>query len=85
MIEHCRHDYNDHRPHTALQMVAPVRFARARRQAAPDGQGIPFTDPATALRSPANSCFSTPASENVADSASGAVGDVPAALLCSSI
>jgi putative transposase len=80
MVEDYRHDYNEHRPHSALAMMAPARFGRAWRQAAQEGKVIPFTDPAKALRSPENSSTSTPTGENIADSAPGAVGDAPAAL-----
>jgi putative transposase len=81
MVADWREDYNQRRPHSALQMMAPARFARAWRQAAKEGKVIPFTDPAKVLRSPESSRFSTPAGENVSHSATGAVGDAPAAML----
>ncbi len=81
MVEDWREDYNQRRPHSALQMMAPARFARAWAQAVQEGKVIPFTDPAKALRSPENGSSSTLTGENVPDSAPGAVGDAPAALL----
>ena len=80
MVGDWREDYNEHRPHSALAMMAPARFARAWRQAAQDGKVIPFSDPAKALRSLERSSFSTPSSENVPHSPA-AVDDAPAALL----
>jgi putative transposase len=81
MVEDWREDYNRHRPHSALQMMAPARFARAWAQTAQEGKVIPFTDPAKALRPIENGSFSTPAGENSLHSPPGAVGDAPAALL----
>ena len=64
MVEDWREDYNERRPHSALAMMAPAKFARAWRQAAAEGKVIPFTDrpgsppgpdhdaPAALLRSP---------------------------------
>jgi putative transposase len=45
LVEDWRCDYNERRPHSALQMMAPARFARAWRQAAMEGKVIPLTDP----------------------------------------
>ena len=81
MVEDWREDYNRHRPHSALAMMAPARFARAWAQAVKEGKVIPFTDPAKALRSPESGSFSTSPGENVPDSESGTLGDAPAALL----
>jgi putative transposase len=81
MVEDWRCDYNEHRPHSALAMMAPARFARAWRQAAKEGKVIPFTDPAKAFRSTERSLFSTPTGENMAHAAPGPLGDAPAALL----
>jgi len=81
MVEDWRNDYNQRRPHSALQMMAPVRFAAAWRRGAAEGKVIPFTGPAKALRSPERSSLSTPSRENERDSAIGAVGDAPTALL----
>ena len=33
LIEDWRQDYNEHRPHSALGMMAPARFAAGYRQA----------------------------------------------------
>jgi putative transposase len=81
MVEDWREDYNERRPHSALSMMAPAKFARAWAQAVKEGKVIPFADPAKALRSTENVSFSTPPRENVSDSASGAVSSPPAALL----
>ena len=81
MVADWREDYNERRPHSALAMMAPARFARAWRQAAQEGKVIPFTNPAKALRSPESGSQSTPPGENVPDSEPGALGDAPAALL----
>jgi putative transposase len=81
MVEDWRCDYNERRPHSALAMMTPARFAKAWAQAAKEGKVIPFTDPAKAVRSSENDSLSAPRSENVPDSASGALGSAPAALL----
>ena len=81
MVSDWREDYNERRPHSALQMMAPARFARAWAQAVKEGKVIPITDAAKALRSTENSSSSTPRSENVPHSPPGAAGDGPAALL----
>jgi hypothetical protein len=81
MVADWREDYNERRPHSALQMMAPAKFAKAWREAVAEGKVIPFTDPAKALRSPENSSSSVPTGENVPDSAPAAVGGAPAALL----
>ena len=71
MVDDWREDYNEHRPHSALAMMAPARFAKAWAQAAKEGKVIPFADPAQALRSTENVSYSTPPGENVSDSAPG--------------
>ena len=71
MVEDWREDYNRRRPHSALQMMAPARFARGWRLATQQGKVIPFTDPVKALRSTANGSVSMPPGENVSDSAPG--------------
>jgi putative transposase len=81
MVDDWREDYNERRPHSALAMMAPARFAKAWREAAAEGKVIPFTDPAKALRSTESSSLSTPAGENRPGSAPGVIGDAPAALL----
>src|SRR2546422_1324128 len=60
MVEDWRNDYNQRRPHSALQMVAPVRFAAAWRKGAAEGKVIPFTRAAAGPRSPQKSRPSTP-------------------------
>ena len=81
MVADWREDYNERRPHSALAMMAPARFARAWRQAAQEGKVIPFTDPAKALRSPENAYFSPPMGEKRPEPAPGADRAAPAALL----
>jgi putative transposase len=81
MVEDWREDYNERRPHSALAMMAPARFAFAWRQATQEGKVIPFTDAAKALRSAENGSVSTSPGENVSDLAPGAVHSAPATLL----
>ncbi len=64
MVADWREDYNERRPHSALAMMAPARFARAWAQAADEGKVIPLTSPAKALRSPENGSVSAPQGEN---------------------
>jgi hypothetical protein len=81
MVADWREDYNERRPHSALQMMAPAKFARAWRQATAEGKVIAFADPAKALRTPESASFSPPVSEKRPDSAPAADQDAPAALL----
>ena len=81
MVADWREDYNERRPHSALQMMAPAKFARAWRKAAAEGKVIPFSDPAKALRSAERGSFSPPMSENQPASAPGTDQDAPAGLL----
>jgi putative transposase len=81
MVEDWRCDYNERRPHSALAMMAPARFAKAWAQAVKEGKVIPFVDPAKALRSTEDVSLSTSPGENVSDSAPGALDGAPAALL----
>ena len=81
MVEDWREDYNEHRPHSALAMMAPARFARAWSQAAEEGKVIPLRNPAKALRATANAPFSPAMSEIGAEPPPGADRDAPAALL----
>ena len=64
MVADWREDYNERRPHSALAMMAPTRFARAWAQAAEEGKVIPLTSPAKALRSPENGSVSAAQGEN---------------------
>jgi putative transposase len=57
LVADWREDYNERRPHSALQMMAPAKFARAWRRATEEGRVIPLTDPGEALRSSAKACF----------------------------
>jgi putative transposase len=81
MVADWREDYNERRPHSALAMTAPAKFARAWRQAAAEGKVIPFSDLAKALRSPDNAPFSPTIDEKRREPAPGADHDAPAALL----
>ena len=81
IVEDWRCDYNEHRPHSALAMMAPAKFADAWRRAAQEGKVIPFTKLAQGLRSTENVSFSAPPGENVSDSGPGALDSAPAALL----
>ena len=46
MVSDWREDYNERRPHSSLQMMAPAKFARAWRKGAEEGKVITFTSPA---------------------------------------
>ena len=81
MVADWREDYNERRPHSALAMMAPTRFARAWAQAAEEGKVIPLTSPAKALRSPENGSVSAAQGENRTETAPGAADAAPAALL----
>ncbi len=81
MLADWREDYNERRPHSALAMMAPARFARAWSQAAEEGKVIPLTNPAKALRSPENASLSPTTSENGPEPAPRVNRDAPAALL----
>ena len=81
MVADWREDYNERRPHSALAMMAPARFARACAQATKEGKVIPFTDPAKALRSLGTAPVSAAQGENHAETARGDDRDAPAALL----
>jgi Integrase core domain len=81
LVADWRCDYNERRPHSALRLIAPAKFARAWRQAAAEGKVIPFTDPAKALRSSENASFSPLNGEKRSDSPPGADHDASAALL----
>lgn len=81
MVEDWRCDYNERRPHSALAMMTPARFARAWREAAKEGKVIPFTGPAKALRSEENASFSPAPGENRGETPLPADRDAPAALL----
>jgi putative transposase len=81
LINDWREDYNERRPHSALGMMAPAKFAAAWRQAATEGKVIPFTDPAKGLRSLEKASFSPSTSEKRPEPDPGANSDAPAALL----
>jgi putative transposase len=60
MVEDWREDYNERRPHSALGMSAPGRFARSWRKDRENGQPITLGDPAQALRAAQNAPISIP-------------------------
>src|ERR1700716_4191850 len=63
MVADWREDYNEHRPHSALGMKAPVRFAKAWRRSAENGRPITLGDSAQGRRSPQNAPSSTSTNE----------------------
>ena len=81
MVADWREDYNERRPHSALQMMAPAKFARAWREAVDKGKVIPFTDPAKTRRSSENASPSLPIGENQPETAARADRHASAALL----
>jgi putative transposase len=81
LVADWRRDYNERRPHSALAMMAPAKFAGAWRHAAAEGKVIPFTDLAKALRSPESVSLSPPIGENPPEREPRADRDAPAALL----
>ncbi len=58
MVADWRHDYNERRPHSSLQMLAPARFARAWRESAENGRPITLADPAAGRRTPQGASIS---------------------------
>ena len=80
MVADWREDYNERRPHSALAMMAPAKFARAWRRATEEGKVIPFSDPGKALRSSEKTSLSAPIGEKRAERA-GTDRKPPAALL----
>jgi Integrase core domain len=81
VVEDWREDYNERRPHSALGMMAPARFARAWVKAAQEGKVIPLTSPSQALRSTENTPDSPARGENHTATAPGGADAAPAALL----
>jgi putative transposase len=81
LIADWREDYNERRPHSALAMMAPAKFARAWRQATDEGKVVPFIDPAKALRSAENASFSPRVREKWSQPTVRVDRDAPAALL----
>jgi putative transposase len=65
LIADWREDYNERRPHSALGMAAPARFARAWRERTENGRPITLGQAAEARRSPHNG--SIPAVEDRTD------------------
>jgi putative transposase len=80
LVADWRVDYNEHRPHSALQMMAPGAFVRAWRNGTEDGKVIPFTVPTQGRRSPEDASLSAAGGENEADHAAR---DDPGALAAS--
>jgi putative transposase len=67
IVEDWRHDYNQHRPHSALAMMAPARFARAWREAAQNDKVIALATLAESRRTPHDAPIPTAVTENEAD------------------
>jgi putative transposase len=80
MVEDWRCDYNERRPHSALGMSAPARFARSWRQGHENGQPITLGDPAQARRTPQNAPISITSEPTTPDHR---LGDDQAALTIS--
>ncbi len=60
MVADWRRDYNERRPHSSLQMLAPARFARRWRESAENGRPIALGDPAEARRTRQSGSTSAP-------------------------
>lgn len=59
MVADWREDYNERRPHSALGMKAPARFARAWRESRENGQGNTLADPPERRRTPQDASIPT--------------------------
>jgi len=81
MVEDWRQDYNEHRPHSALGMMAPARFAAAWREAAENGKVIALATLSEGRRTPQDASISPAVTENEPDHAPGARQVAPAGLL----
>ncbi len=78
LVEDWRCDYNERRPHSALGMMAPAKFAKAWRQAAAEGKVIPFAGSSRGCRSPHNASLSAATAKNDPNPAAGADQAAPA-------
>jgi putative transposase len=78
MVSDWREDYNERRPHSALQMMAPAKFAKAWRQGVEEGKVITLTAAAQALRSLQKASLAATIRENDADGAQGVDPVAPA-------
>jgi putative transposase len=81
MVEDWRQDYNQRRPHSALGMMAPARFAAAWREAAQSGKVIALATASMGRRTPQDAPISTDVIENEPDHGQGADQVAPAVLL----
>ena len=81
LVEDWREDYNERRPHSALAMMAPAKFARAWREAAQDGKLITLAPLAEARRTPQDASILAADTENRPDPDPGSDQAVPAGLL----
>jgi putative transposase len=81
MVEDWREDYNERRPHSALGMMAPAKFARAWREAAENDKVITLASRAQPRKTPRNVSIPVADTENQPDRDRGASEAAPAGLL----
>jgi putative transposase len=81
MVEDWRQDYNRHRPHSALAMMAPARFAAAWREAAQNGKVIALASLAASRRTPHDAPIPVAVTENEHDGDPRGDQAAPAVLL----
>jgi putative transposase len=81
MVEDWRQDYNNHRPHSALAMMAPATFAKAWREAVAEGKVITLATLTEGRRTPHNAPVPAAATESQPDRDQGADQAAPAVLL----
>jgi putative transposase len=81
MIDDWRRDYNERRPHSALGMMAPAKFARAWREAAENGKVITLAALAEARRTPQDAPVPVADSTNERNRDPGTTEAAPAGLL----
>jgi putative transposase len=72
LIEDWRCDYNEHRPHSSLGMMAPAKFGRAWRQASDEGKVITLGALAQGRSTPQDAPTSAADSENPPNDRRGA-------------
>jgi putative transposase len=81
MIDDWRRDYNERRPHSALGMMAPAKFARAWREAAENGKVITLAALAETRRTPQDAPVPVADSTNERNRDPGTTEAAPAGLL----
>jgi hypothetical protein len=80
MVEDWRHDYNNHRPHSALAMMTPAAFAKAWREAAAEGKVITLVTRAKARTTQQDASVPAAITENQPDHDQGVDQTAPAVL-----